>query len=185
MIKIYYCDIFDVGKKILDYSDFSLNRKKYIDSINDGFRKAQSVAVWKLLLYALKRDFYVEKPSFLVCDGKWSLEGLSFEFSLSHSNNVVCVAVSNNGAVGVDVELCCDKLLKIANSFGVKQDEPDVLLKVAEKWTEKESIFKSNGGKVVLKRTIIDDNSNEYFLTASGIDNECSVEKVNIQNLSF
>ena len=80
--------------------------------------------------------------------GKWETDGCCF--SLTHSGDVVAVAVSKQ-TVGVDIEPLSNKktatMLKVLTPrekeeyFQLPEDERDRFL--VEKWTRKESVFKT------------------------------------------
>ena len=112
--------------------------------------KRQKYFVWKLLEYAILKTFgkKIDDVSFTKKDnGKWTADG--FEFSLSHSENVVTVAVSKF-SVGVDIEVldapkegAIERVLtdkEKADLDSKKTDEKDLFL--LEKWSQKESLFK-------------------------------------------
>ena len=115
--------------------------------------RREKYCVWKLLEYALNRSFglCMKKLRFDKDEnGKWRTEGCCF--SLSHCDGVVAVAVSRK-EVGVDVEKITDRLEAIKQKFLTEKEldeyslQTDKTLYLAEKWTQKESIFKMQGGK--------------------------------------
>lgn len=122
----------------------------------------QKYYVWKLLEQAFLRSFKKSLGEFSPYKdrfGKWRAEGA--EFSLSHSGNVVAVAVSS-APVGTDVEMflperfekrLADKILteseRIEYSAADPQKKPVYL---AGQWSKKESVFKILGGKTVISR---------------------------------
>ena len=80
-------------------------RQSQIDSCKSNKVKEEKFYVWKLLEYAVFSLFNKPLTDFNITldkTGKWLSNG--FEFSLSHSNGVVAVAISPY-PVGVDVEL--------------------------------------------------------------------------------
>ena len=135
-------------------------RQQMIDGCQDATHKQQSYCVWLLLDYALKQKCGkgVDAFTFTVDgNGKWSSDN-GVSFSLSHSENVVAVALSSK-AVGVDVEAVnckrfnarlADRILtenerSIYNNVtrATREAQPRLL---AEFWTAKESVFKRDGG---------------------------------------
>ena len=121
--------------------------------------KRERYFVWKLLGYAVEKSFgkrledcAVEKGA----SGKWRCD--SCEFSLSHSKNAVCVAVSNM-PVGVDVERIeptkrdISKIILSAEEYAryleLSQDEKTEFIIGA--WTKKESLFKRKDVKSVTR----------------------------------
>ena len=108
---------------------------------------------WKLLEYALHRSFgrSIESVTFQKSEfGKWSCDVC--EFSLSHSHRAVAVALSRK-PVGIDIQLV--KSLLGANGIAnriLNKEEYDAFLQTSDdekndfliqKWTQKESIFKT------------------------------------------
>ena len=132
-------------------------RQEYIQSTSNEVLRNQRYFVWKLLEYALKNSFgfdFKEMKFNLNKQGRWECD--KCYFSLSHSNNVVAVAVSE-GPVGVDIEFMersfSDKLYKkimtekeISEYINMeKSEQKNYLIK---KWTAKESLFKIGESKV-------------------------------------
>lgn len=112
--------------------------------------KKQKYFVWKLLEHAIEdtfgldiKDLKIEKKD----SGKWVCD--KCYFSLSHSEDIVAVALSNS-EVGVDIE----RIRPIKESAIIKtltDSEKEQLSKITpsarqrfllEKWSQKESIFK-------------------------------------------
>lgn len=178
-MKVYYCDISDLNIEDVDYNSFSLLRKSYVESINDEKRKLQSVLVWKLLVYVLgSDDNFVQAEN-----GSWLDKTGKVIFSISHSNNVVVVAVSGN-QVGVDVEMIKDSIVKIKRRFDFVLDES---LSVAENltlaWTKEESKYKSNNQDNYFSKKIKDKYNNEYYVCACGKDDDCEFVSVPKENV--
>ncbi|MBQ7879668.1 MAG: lecithin retinol acyltransferase family protein [Clostridia bacterium] len=142
--------------------------------------------VWKLLEEALFRSFrlHLKKCKPKKEGGKWTCKGAYF--SLSHSGDFVCVAVSDQ-PVGVDFEkidekrfqelpenkICTEKELAALPTSGERAREINKL------WTVKEAAFKLENGKAFLPHTIETDgvlksakalhvDGEEYFLTVVG-----------------
>ena len=127
-------------------------RWEHICAIGNEQVKREKYFVWKLLEYALERSFgaKAEKLSFGVTDGgRWYTDG--YEFSLSHSGDMLAVAVSRE-KVGIDVELLrtpasdkmADRILtdsEAAEYSALGDDERDRYL--IGKWSAKEAVFKS------------------------------------------
>ena len=139
-------------------------RQRVIEQCADLQTKRQRYCVWQLLDYALKKCINkgVDELTFTLDDnGKWSCNGC--HFSLSHSGNVVAVAICER-AVGVDVEKLdaarfnqrlAERILT-ANEREVYDtlpfdDRPQALTQI---WTAKESLFKRDGGKSFLPQTV-------------------------------
>ncbi len=165
MIKIYFADITDKIESEYDKIGFNKERLKYISEIKDSLRRLQSVAVWDLLIKALKKDFGCNNPEFIFDGKKWSLINSTVKFSLSHSNNLVAVAISDEGNIGVDVEKIDDKILKAKNLLG----EETSLKCLTKLWTEKEAEFKcgKKENKKIYSTEISDKKNNEYILSVA------------------
>lgn len=151
-------------------------RDEQIQRCTDTLAKQQRYCVWKLLDYAL-HDCYgksVNDFNFTVSDtGKWLCNN-GVHFSLSHSHNVVAVAIGNQ-AVGVDVE-AIDKFAHHAvdDNFSKRTmtDNEQLLLRnipseqraqaLAEIWTQKECFFKLQDGNVFIPKAI-DTTKNTFY----------------------
>lgn len=140
---------------------YPIERQQEIDNIKNEKMKCQKWCSWKLLEYAMERSFGIgmnEAAFFKSDNGKW--ESDTFEFSLSHCDGAVAVAVAKR-SVGVDIEknrsFKCDNLFdKILNekekAVYLKKDECERQGFLLKKWTAKESLFKRDGGKTFLPR---------------------------------
>lgn len=139
---------------------YPTERMQEIGSCKNERVKKQKYCVWKLLGYALQRSYglRLEELSFQKekC-GKWTAEGCFF--SLSHCDGIAVVALSRQ-KVGVDVEKIADKMTKLKEKFLTEKElaqwetQEDKLGYLAEKWTQKESVFKMQGGSVFSPKTI-------------------------------
>ena len=135
-------------------------RNQAIQRCTDALTRQQRYCVWRLLDYALKEHCGkgVDSYNFNVAtNGKWTSNAPA-QFSLSHSNNVVAVAVSAR-EVGVDIEAvssftqrASDEafVCRVLNSTERQQlmyCEPSRRdMKLALLWTHKESVFKLDSG---------------------------------------
>ncbi len=152
---------------------------------NEEVRK-EKYYVWKLLEHALYHTFgkKMEKLVFSkTSNGKWGCDG--FEFSLSHSNGAVAVAVSRR-EVGVDIERKREIMNGISSKMLSKREmeeynrvldneKNDWLL---QKWTQKESVFKRTAVKgLAIKDLEIKDvrtldvkvGGGEYYLSVCSV----------------
>ena len=137
-------------------------RESEINRTSNERVKREKYFVWRLLEYAIKivsgvniTDVALEK-----CEsGRWVAKG--FDFSLSHSDGIAAVALSD-GRVGVDIEaLCAPRSENFAKriltdgeylefSSLAEEKKEEYLIK---KWTAKEAIFKShNENKFIPKK---------------------------------
>lgn len=140
-------------------------RNDFIVNTSDRLTRQQRYCVWKLLDHALCEQLGINVADlhFAVDDnGKWYLDN-GIQFSLSHSSRGIAVAICND-PVGVDLQLFDSKRFdarlakRILNdyeqavyNFASIIDQPRLL---AEKWSQKESLFKLDGGKTFTPRSI-------------------------------
>ena len=168
MVKVYYANIENntCDEQLIK----SLNpvRAKYVESITNCDRKKQSVWVWKLLEFALN-DYFGRNDYNFSFNGSYFcvIDDSNVNFSLTHSKNIVAVAVSKY-SVGVDVEACTEKVLKLKkhlNMNNLKQiDDKTQICELTLEWTKKESLLKAKNAKN-FKYVKINDMKNDYFLT--------------------
>lgn len=180
MVKVYYCDIslYDFGEALIEW--LPSVRKEYVKSINDEKRKKQSLYVWLLLVYALKDCLNRTDFCFYVDNDAWTIRENGIKFSLSHSDNFVAVAI-DSAAVGIDVEKCNEKILKLKSVLEPLNDfnmELSVIENLTLKWTKKESLFKAKVGKNYSYKKIFDFFEQEYIITACS--NSESFEFINV-----
>ena len=163
-------------------------RQREIDGCTNEQVKAQKYYVWKLLEYALKRTFglNIDKIELKKDGNKWTCK--ECYFSLSHSENVVAVAISRT-PVGVDIEkldggrflnLPQEKLLTEREQMLVNAmptDEKGEYINAL--WTVKEAAFKKENGKnfkpnkieserFLYKTKTVSVDGEPYVLTAVG-----------------
>ena len=134
---------------------FPPDRQNEIESITSEKVKREKYYAWKLLEYGLLNtfnkkitDINFEKQT----TGKWSCNAC--EFSISHSNNVVCVAISKS-PVGVDIEKIQPTPIDISKEILSKEELNDYNALNSDKktsfiisaWTKKESLFKQKNVK--------------------------------------
>ena len=118
--------------------------------------KREKYCAWKLLEYGLQRSLgkkIVDTEIVKSENGKWISPYV--EFSISHSHNAVCVAVSRN-SVGIDIELLeskinterfCERILNDAEEVEYQKLTENKLEFLLTKWSQKESLFKLSGDK--------------------------------------
>lgn len=185
MVKIYYLDISILPSENYDFDGFCEERIRYVNGIKDATRKKQSYYVWKLLLRALSLlGFDLNAFSFSMNkEGRWIDCSSLVNFSLSHSKNLVCVAICDS-EISVDVELVSNKI------FGVKKllvgdntkegscDYDEHLL--TKKWTIFECQKKLSTIKNTKSFSLLDDNGLTYILSVGNnqIDFDCTLTKL-------
>ena len=155
---------------------YPAERTQEIETCQNERVKKQKYCVWKLLAYALRQSYGIQLEDLSLKkekNGKWTAEG--YFFSLSHCDDVAVVAVSRK-KVGVDVEKISDKMKKLQEKF-LTEKELCVLASqenkgfyLAEKWTQKESIFKMLSRTVFSPKTIqtSEYNTHTAFLKEMG-----------------
>ncbi len=150
-------------------------RQAETDTCRHPRHRREKAAVWQLLAKAIQNagvDFtslsFQKHP-----DGHWSCPGLCF--SLSHTDGIVAVAVSPT-PVGVDVE-AVDRLRSGLARRILTPEERQQLGQIspatqprflAEKWTQKESVFKRLGGHGFSPTAITPAEASSLFLTRQG-----------------
>ena len=183
-------------------------RAEEINSCSHPDVRRNKYYVWKLLERALKLSLGLNlKELNAVCteNGKW--ECPSCCFSLSHSGDVVAVALSRK-PIGVDIEKCDEARFnralaeKITTAHEREALEKRGALQGAELnalWTQKEAIFKLLGGRAFQPKNIevseyntvtkaVQDQEEKYFLTVASEDNAQPVfrsEGLLLTDLSF
>ena len=185
-IYVYY------AQTSVDTAERELYPRERMDEINrcknDSARR-EKYSAWKLLEHAINDAFSLDFDNlqFAKLDsGKWICDKCSF--SISHSEGVVAVAVSD-ASMGVDVEpvrtidpRLSGKVLTDAEyehySVLSEDDKASFLL---ECWCKKEAIFKAIGGSVLLPKTIecsayhtvikrVNINQREYVMAIASIE---------------
>ena len=167
VVKIFYCDVSKITNVNKLIESLPVLRREYVQTIKDVVRKKQSVLVWKLLEHALSICYDNCKFDF-DCDNEfcWFEKSQKVKFSLSHSTNLVVVAISEK-PIGVDVERCAEKLLKLNKKF----NDCENIEQIAVKWTQNESKFKAKTNGLFSSVSIKDKNGDSYIITACHADN--------------
>ena len=125
--------------------------------------RAEKFGVWKLLQFAVEQTFSRPFNDFIFTkneNGKWVCK--DFYFSLSHSKNVVAVALSSS-PVGVDIQID-EPLQNLSIAKKILNDkEMGIIKTLPEKemnaylvgvWTQKEAAFKRENEKIFIPRKI-------------------------------
>jgi len=153
-------------KDFLHYNDFPSGISSELKDITSKAVLSQKFAVWGLLSKVFKEFFNEEFDGSLVYKnqfGKPLYNKQNIYFSLSHSKDLVGVALSTN-SIGFDIEKIDndrvnDKLLnRVLNSLEIEEFSCDKFFDV---WTKKEAIFKLNGNeKSFIPKNVLPDNYN-------------------------
>ena len=125
-----------------------LSRMCEIDDCGNEKIKGQKYYAWKLLEYAMKKDFGLDMSDMGLKkeDSVWCCDNC--EFSISHTGDIVVVAVSTN-AVGVDIEEDVQgKFDKVLERILHKEERKQENLDPCKLWTGKEALFKKTKRRV-------------------------------------
>ena len=170
-----HCSDVDVAYKIIPNDGdiepvYPEERAMEIDRVGNDKVKREKYFAWKLLEDTVEKrygrpftDFTFEKNE----NGKWTCG--DFFFSISHSGDVVAVAVSEK-EVGIDVERVKrhidgleERVMSEAELQRFYRADPDKRQEMFIKlWTQKESIFKTLNEKSFLPSTIEAESFNTY-----------------------
>ena len=171
---------------------------------NNSKIKLQKYWSWKLLEYAIKNtlnrdiaDFHFSKNEF----GKWSTN--SFKFSITHTDNFVGIAISNN-PIGIDIEKISATqsknfptrtlTLSELNEYSVISTEEQNSYLIT-KWTQKEAIFKCFGSDFFIPNTIDTTKfsvyskkfkyENDEYILSVATDFSFEIISVNLEETTF
>ncbi|MBK1440068.1 4'-phosphopantetheinyl transferase superfamily protein [Parapedobacter sp. ISTM3] len=125
--------------------------KAVLSRLNKGKRTLHWLATRVLLRKMLDTPGYIDCPSDE--NGKPYLANFPQRISLTHSFDYAAVMMSDNGEVGIDLELVKPKILRIADKF-MKPNELEAIGRTGiEKlyacWCAKEAVYKLQGNKGV------------------------------------
>ena len=182
MVKIYYATVSGISVDANLINSLPILRRNYVLSIKDDFRRNQSVLIWKLLEYALQKELVLNKEiEYIETNGEWSLKNSNVKFSMSHSKDALVVAVSDK-RVGVDVELCSEKILRLSKMFpkdcgGVDNEE-----RLTTLWTQKESSFKAKVKGNFFSKSILF-NNDKYVISVCSEDVNVEFNFINMKKL--
>ncbi len=183
MVKVFYSDITNFEFNQCEVDNFPMLRRDYVNRITDIERKRQSTFVWLLLEKALA-DINVSGTFSIDSKGKWHFIDSNVKFSLSHSHNIVAVAVGETEYLGVDVERCSEKVLKLQSKLGeYKQNNLSNIEYITREWTKKESAYKAGKKLEFNSRKIFDKYGEEYFLTLCSKEIVCDFIYIKAKDL--
>lgn len=175
-------------------------RKTEIKKVNSKKVLREKYYSWKVLELGIRNSFgytFKEIEFFKDDNGKWSSN--KCKFSISHSKDIVAVAISNED-VGIDIEWInkfkekfssLDEFekfkLNICNQYDNKSIINNDIIDLVRLWTTKESIFKLNSNKGFIPKDIICDRNSrsfklfnsEYLLTISTNTINTNIENIN------
>ena len=125
--------------------------KAILGRLNKGKRTLHWLATRVLLRQMLDTPGYINCPSDE--NGKPYLANFPQRISLTHSFDYAAVMMSDQGEVGIDLELVKPKIVRIADKF-MKPEELEVIgkdhiEKLYACWCAKEAVYKLQGNKGV------------------------------------
>ncbi len=134
--------------------------------IADKNYKSKTRCLEVMATYALLIS-YLRKPSVIInhnSNGQPLLDG--FYISISHTNGYVCVLLSTQKVVAIDIEYRSDRIARIRSKF-LRSDEPFTLIEqLLLVWSAKETLYK-------------------YFSEDDLMYNEMKVESISDSSLSM
>ena len=193
MLKIYYAD----SKLVAEKKDLTLLLQGLPKSMHDKAlryrrdRDAFNFVLGKLMLKKgleeMGLDNDLEKIQFNK-NGKPFLGNVFF--NITHSENLVVCAITQDGEIGIDVEKEKEiELSNFENSFTAKEwrkikEHPFSLKKFYWYWVRKESIIKALGVNLSFLNQIELDAENDFFLFSKNKNKEKN-QKWFLKNLDF
>jgi len=157
-MKIYYINLpknllIKIKNKLFEYADkMPLKRYKAYQELNDEMAKIQNILSYLLLRKILNdNNIKMYDNHFNYCkNGKPYFENSNIKFSISHSNNLIAVAIDDND-LGIDVEQIKKVNNNIINQVYSKEEQTIYKNKLnneeffCKTWTIKESFVKATG----------------------------------------
>ena len=172
--------------EVEDNGVFPEDRAREINGCQSKKVRGEKYYVWKLLEYAMQKEFGLDLTDAGIKkeESKWCCSHC--EFSLSHADNIVAVAVSVN-PVGVDIEEDSSKFEKIKDKFLHPNEKQIESVNLSQLWTNKEAIFKKSNKKAFLPQKINTLKENVYnaFVEVGSKSYSLSVASDNLNNLSL
>lgn len=172
-------DINSFNSEMLEKATIQVSeqRRQYATKYHFEHDRKLCIIAYRLLQIALKREYNIdEAPEFaFYANGKPYLPKYpNIYFSLSHCNNAVACALSND-EIGIDVEdiqpynadiinFCCNDAERLHINNASNPELEFTLL-----WTQKESAIKLNSTISSNDLANILTNSDNYFMTFDGI----------------
>lgn len=181
MVKIFYLDVSALPEKFFTFDGFCAKRTAYVKSITNKVRFRQSYAVWALLLYTLKELNVDTSLGFKEDNGKWSLVAEKPYFSLTHSKNLVAVAISFEEPIGVDVEEISNKMNAVKSRLNVLESDNLSARELTKIWTRREIRIKNTNSKIFNDFFLTDKEEKNYVLTVGcETETDCEIKKIEL-----
>lgn len=123
-------------------------------------------------------------------DGAPYISNYKAHISITHSDKIVCIAISQSHPIGIDIETNVDKIIKVRHKFLSDEElryipEND-LLKNHMAWSAKEAVFKvakikelslkdniTLNSEISLATVSFKDKSTAYYITHEYNDDNC------------
>lgn len=162
---VFLTEISDYSKEFFEKAALLLppEKRSEIFNITNERARNESVLAWTLLRFALaKNNITVIPPLSFSERGKPSFVGQKIYFSLSHSKNKVCAAISFESEIGTDVQaesifsdkmkrrVFCDNELRTAE----RTENPNKFFTTL--WAVKESYLKNTGSGIAYNLKSLD-----------------------------
>lgn len=151
----------------IDYNLFP-EWTEYLCEIKDKKRRYQSFIARCLLAYAVNKN-NINYSNFTKTDsGRWEFSPKSgATFSITHTENLVAVAISKSNDVGVDAEKIQDKIIAIKKYLHIS--EAKSLEELTILWTKKECVYKLGSPieKLYFESKKITNDNEEFIITTT------------------
>ena len=166
LIKEITDNLNNLVSKFKEFNNFE-EELNTLDEFKNNKRKLEWLSVRLLIC-----DFFKEKTKIYYDNfGKPFLKN-NYKIGISHSKNLIVVALSKNEEIGVDVEFISNRIKRIAHKFLHKAEIEHIdiendLLKLHLHWCAKEALYKIYGKKELsfinnLRIEPIDENENSF-----------------------
>lgn len=134
--------------KIEEQMSFFADQIPFQSNIAHSGRKRQQMAT-RYLLNIMQEGFPFDEIKNNDA-GKPFVQGNSFQFNLSHTNDLAAAIISSNKSVGIDAEKINSRVLKIQHKFLNEVEavalestnEEEKVLVLTKYWTIKEAVYK-------------------------------------------
>ena len=118
---------------------------------------------WKYVLKTILNNDYtgIYKDE----HGKPFLIDSKLNFSVSHTKNIIAIALHEHKEIGIDIEYCSDKVERVKHKFLCDQELNNIssLTELTQFWCIKEATYKLNGKKnISFKNEILINPTNNY-----------------------
>lgn len=208
MSTIYILDTTNLNPDYKIYQNIpSIRLEKIKRSTNINYIK-ESLGAQLLLNKILKERFLLDlnKIEYIYNENfKPYLKDIPIYFSITHSNNIVCLAVEKYTEIGIDLELIKKHNTSVAKKI-MNDKEYEIYQKIKtfndeqnnyfyELWTKKESYVKRYGTSITINPKNIDiskgEKNNEFISKIIEINNKqymlstCGITKIKIEEVQI